>query len=468
MYRHDAWRSSSSTSAGPKQTNVLWSAAIAPKQNPLPDSSPLLFDWNDNPFVKGPLSPPTIANGIAYVARPDAHEVVAINTSNGKIVWRFSARGRVDTPPTIHNGLAIFGDHGGYVHALRADNGKPVWRFQAAPIDERMGAYGQIESAWPVAGSVLVSDDIAYFVAGRQELSDGGVFIFSLDPLTGKKHWAHKLNNIPQKSYDGENDESFGFYKNSGLEFDPVDLLHMEGDNIAMSRWMISKDGQKIEVDTWNAFSKLNTGKGAVIVPRGTWTYGFRQIHRFGGEAHRRSLTAWRDNTVVGAYDTTTALYRKDFDSESLKSFNRKWITGWQAAQEGSKLMKAKGKDAKDAPRPFRSDRVAENAKWKVNPWAASDSPDELLKLTPVEEKGRQMENKIYGIVMDNANRTYVVHKNGELKVINTEDGTTISESKVPAPMWDGLALAQGRLFLSTVDGQLVCIGDGAKVADAR
>ncbi|MGY8643966.1 MAG: outer membrane protein assembly factor BamB family protein [Verrucomicrobiales bacterium] len=455
MYRHDVWRSSSSTAAGPKETSIQWSAAIAPKKDLLAASSPLRFDWDDNPFVKGRLSPPTIANGRAFVARPDAHEVVAVDTASGKVAWRFTARGRVDTPPTIHNGLAIFGDHGGYVHAVRADNGKPVWKFQAAPIDERIGAYGQIESAWPVAGSVLVMEDAAYFVAGRQELSDGGVFIFSVDPMTGKKNWAKKHDSIPQKGYDGDNDESFGFYKNSGLEFDPVDLLHKEGDRIAMSRWLISLDGKEIDVDTWNGFAKLNTGAGTVFAPRGTWTYGFRQIHRFSNEAHRRPLCVYRDNTIVGALNSTTALYRRDFDIDNKEEFNSKWITGWEAAGKGRK-----------GERPYRSDRVAEKAAWKVNPWAASDAPEELLKPTTVEGQ-KQLKNKLYGMVMDSQDRLYVVHQDGTLKVINTKDGSTLSESQVPAPMWDGLALAENRLFLSTEAGELVCIGDvkGAKVA---
>ena len=455
MYRHDVWRSSSSTAAGPDKVDIQWSAAIAPEKDSLAASSPLRSDWDDNPFVKGRLSPPTIANGRAFVARPDAHEVVAIDTASGKVAWRFTARGRVDTPPTIHNGLAIFGDHAGYVHAVRTDNGKPVWKFQAAPIDERMGAYGQIESAWPVAGSVLVMDDVAYFVAGRQELSDGGVFIFSVDPMTGKKNWVKKHNSIPQKGYDGDNDEAFGFYKNSGLEFDPVDLLHKEGDRIAMSRWLISLDGKEIDVDTWNGFAKLNTGEGTVFAPRGTWTYGFRQIHRFSNEAHRRPLCVWRDNTIVGALNSTTALYRRDFDIENKEEFNSKWITGWEAAGKGRK-----------GERTYRSDRIAEKAAWKINPWAESDAPGELLKPTTVEGQ-KQLENKLYGMVMDSQDRLYVVHQDGTLKVIDTKDGSTISESKVPAPMWDGLALAENRLFLSTEDGQLVCIGDtaGVKVA---
>jgi outer membrane protein assembly factor BamB len=447
MYRHDVWRSSSSTTAGPKTTSIHWSTAIAPKKDSLSASSPLRFDWDDNPFVKGRLTPPTIANGRAFVARPDAHEVVAVETASGKVVWRFTARGRIDTPPTIHKGLAIFGDHGGYVHAVRADDGKPVWRIQAAPVDERIGAYGQIESAWPVAGSVLPMDDDIYFVAGRQALSDGGVFIFSVDAMTGKKNWVKKINSIPQKGYDGNNDQSRGFYKSSALEFDPVDLLHKEGDRIAMSRWLISLDGKEIDVDTWNGFAELNTGAGTVFAPRGTWTYGARHIHRIGYEAHRRPLCVYRDNTIIGALNSTTALYRRDFDIANNKNFNRKWITGWEAMSQ-----------ARNGQRPYRSDRIAEKASWKVNPWAASDAPEELLK--PTTEGRKQLKNKIYGMVMDSRDRLYVVHEDGTLKLINTKDGSTISESQVPAPIWDGLAIAENRLYLSTEAGELVCIGE--------
>lgn len=455
MYRHDAWRSGSATVPGPATPKLAWAADVASRGHTLPETSALRGDWEDNPFVKGLLSPPSIASGIAYVTRPDAHEVIAIETATGKIVWRFTARGRVDTPPTLHGGLCLFGDHAGYVHALRADTGETVWRLRAAPLEERMGAYGQLESAWPVAGSVLVSDDIAYVAAGRQQLSDGGVFIFSLDPMTGATHWVQKLNDIPQKGYEGDKGDSFGFYKNSGLEFDPVDLLHREGDRIALSRWLISLDGKDIEVDTWDAFARLDTGKGAVFAPRGTWTYGFRQIHRFGNEAFKRSLCVYRDNTIVGALDSTTALYRRDFDLENGEEFNRKWITGWEAASKGRK-----------GERPYRSDRIAEKANWKVNPWAEDDSPEALLKPTTAEGSA-QLENKLYGMVIDSANRLYVIHQDGTLKVIDTTDGRELVSQEVAEPIWDGLALADGKLFLSTADGRLLCLGDAGTVARA-
>ena len=49
----------------------------------------------------------------------------------------------------------------------RAADGKLVWRFRAAQADRRVIAYGQLESLWPVRGSVLVEDGAALFAAGR-------------------------------------------------------------------------------------------------------------------------------------------------------------------------------------------------------------------------------------------------------------------------------------------------------------
>jgi len=50
-----------------------------------------------------------------------------------------------------------------------------------------MMAYEQIESVWPVHGSVLVQDDAVYCVAGRSMFLDGGLRFLQLDPATGRK-----------------------------------------------------------------------------------------------------------------------------------------------------------------------------------------------------------------------------------------------------------------------------------------
>ena len=168
--------------------------------------------------------------------------------------------------------------------------------MRAAPTDERIIAYGQVESPWPVPGAVLAMDEVAYFAAGRQPLADGGILVFAVDPLTGQRHWVHRIDSVPQQ----------GFYENSGLEFDPFDILHAEGDGLAMSRWILSRDGTKVSVDKWNAFAKLNTGGGEVWIPRGSWNYGARHQHRFPGEAPRRPLVVFRDDNVYSSLNGST------------------------------------------------------------------------------------------------------------------------------------------------------------------
>ena len=42
---------------------------------------------------------------------------------------------------------------------------------------------------------------------------------------------------------------------------------------------------------------------------------------------------------------------------------------------------------------------------------------------------------------------------------IRASDGAVLSEHEVAPPIWDGLALAGGKLFLSAADGRLICLG---------
>ena len=41
----------------------------------------------------------------------------------------------------------------------------------------------------------------------------------------------------------------------------------------------------------------------------------------------------------------------------------------------------------------------------------------------------------------------------------STKDGSVLAERQVPPPAWDGLAIANERLFLSTQTGELLCLG---------
>jgi outer membrane protein assembly factor BamB len=327
----------------------------------------------------------------------------------------------------------LFGCASGWVYALRADTGETVWQLRAAPNEERIVAYGQVESPWPVPGAVLVMDDVAYFAAGRQPLADGGIFVFAVDPLTGKRHWVRRIDSVPQQ----------GFYENSGLEFDAFDILHAEGDGFAMSRWVLSADGKDVAVDKWNAFAKLNTGEGEAWIPRGSWTYGARHQHRFAGEAPRRPLVVFRDDNVYSSLNGTTVVFRRDFDLDKGEEFDSKWITGWKASQM-----------SREGGKPYRTYRIAEGAKWFKDPFADPHAKPEQ------PARGTQLHNRIHAMALAGDDTLYVVHQDGRLKSLSTKSGEVLSEFRLPSPIWDGLAIARRCLYLTTQSGELLCLGE--------
>ncbi len=135
-YRHDPMRTGQVNTMLPTELTKKWTAVLG-----------------------GKLTQPTIADQRVYVAAVDQHHVYCLARSTGKTIWRYTAGGRVDSPPTYYRGLLVFGSRDGYVYCLDAAQGELAWRFRAAPIDMRLSAFAQVESAWPAFGSLIVQDD---------------------------------------------------------------------------------------------------------------------------------------------------------------------------------------------------------------------------------------------------------------------------------------------------------------------
>ena len=203
------------------------------------------------------------------------------------------------------------------------------------------------------------------------------------------------------------------------------------------------RDGKDVDVDKWNAFAKLNTGGGEVWIPRGSWTYGARHQHRFPGEAPRRPLVVFRDDNVYSSLNGSTDVFRRDFDLDQGESFNSKWITGWEAAQRRGTT--ANPIELIALPNGLSGPTIRLPIRSAVQP-----------EITP----GTQLHNRIHAMALAGDGKLYVVHQDGRLNVISTADGKVLSETQVPPPAWDGLAIAEDRLFLTTQDGRLLCLGE--------
>jgi hypothetical protein len=109
-------------------------------------------------------------------------------------------------------------------------DGELVWRFRAAPEDRRVVVYNQLESAWPVHGSVLVKDRIVYTAAGRSSYLDGGIHLYRLNLETGEKLSETIINSRDPQTHE-QPDGIINRFEMPGLL---SDILSSEDDYVYM------------------------------------------------------------------------------------------------------------------------------------------------------------------------------------------------------------------------------------------
>ena len=256
-YRADARRSGSNRSASvSRDLRRKWEASLS-----------------------GKLTQPAVVAGKVFVAEVDQHTVHAFDAETGKSLWKFIAGGRVDSTPTYHDGTLLFGANDGSVYCLGASTGELVWRFTAAPNNRRIIAFGQVESPWPVHGSVLVMNGLAYVVAGRSTLIDGGAHFFALEPRTGQVvHYSHAEQPAPDLKTDiGEH---------FAMDGSNIDVLTTDGGHIFCMQEMFDAELNRIETE-WNTrYGDRYLGGNHLMATGGMlddtgfnrlfWTYGNR------------------------------------------------------------------------------------------------------------------------------------------------------------------------------------------------
>ena len=155
----------------------------------------LLPGWTTK--LPGKPSSPVVAGGAVFVALKDRHAVYALSATDGRVLWNFTAGGRIDSPPTYQDGKIVFGSMDGWCYCLNAVDGKLNWRFRCSPADLRIMVRGQLESVWPVHGALLVEKGIVYVSAGRHTDLDGGIYLYALDVKTGEVIWENRVSHDP-------------------------------------------------------------------------------------------------------------------------------------------------------------------------------------------------------------------------------------------------------------------------------
>ncbi|MEA3226581.1 MAG: PQQ-binding-like beta-propeller repeat protein, partial [Planctomycetota bacterium] len=415
-YRHDGKRSGVTSSKVHAELAPLWTA-----------------EFRTVPSM------PVVADNKVFVSDIDAHTVYALEASSGETVWKYVAGGRVDSPPTYYKGLVLFGSRDGWVHCLRASDGTLAWRFKDLP-DKLIGAFDQLESAWPICGSVLIKNDTLYFTAGRSSFLDGGIFIYALDPETGRVKRSRQMYGPFDKKTGFPAVENKGFkedilvtdgrrlyLRHKAFADDLSDTTaaphllpsagFLDGSPQHRTYWTVSQTGG------FTGKTKINPPCGDILVTDGKDYYEVRgfPVHRhsyFDPRVKGYELVAG----TLGGGDTSTA--------EAAKKSRRrgKAVAANRPAEKWSD----------DIPLTGRAMVLASDVLF------VAGTPAYFPPSHPWEKYRDSYEGKLGGV----------------LWVASAADGKKLAQYELDAPpVWDGMAAAYGKLYISTTDGKISCLG---------
>jgi len=451
-FRHDSMRSGRSGTTLPEAVKQTWRAKIG-----------------------GKLSSPVMAFGKVFVAAVDAHTIHALDAATGKAVWTYTAGGRVDSPPTAYRNTVIFGSADGWIYCLRQSDGVLAWRFRAAPKDRLIVVRGQVESAWPVHGSVLVEEGVVIASAGRSSYLDGGIYVYRLDASTGKKLSETVIDSTDPKT---------GHQPDGGVDLRGVlnDVLSSSGGSIYMRHLKIDfKAGDDLQIGPPHLFAPLGY-LDDTWWHRSYWIYGSDPVcmtpyNESGWQIWPRVGNMLPSGRILSMNDETVFGYGRDKypggmsgqirGGETYRLFAaEKKMSQPLPSNKTDQHLRYGGSGRKLGVRATKRDRMhgapsLHKYRWSI-PMpvfvrAMVLAGDKLVVAGPPEPKAaRTAQLKL--AAPEKIESAYRGDRGAVMRLVSAADGKMLLEHKLDSiPVFDGMIAAENRIFISLTDGSVTC-----------
>lgn len=421
-YRHDAARSGKATTEVGPELVIGWRADIGRN-----------------------LTSPVVADGRLFLGSTDEHVLYALHAGTGELLWRYSFDARIDSAPTVYQGLVLTGCRDGSVVALRAADGSLVWRFTAAPEKRFIVSRGQLESVWPVHGSVLVLDDTVYFAAGRSSYLDGGLQFYGLEPHTGR--------TIVETVLDSRKDDGSETLDAEGVDGFLNDILSSDSGHLFMRHQILDRTGKP----QTGRLSHLHSPDGYLssdTTSRLIWTYAplYTSPHQGAFYDVRLSRTLFPSGRILVE------------DDDTIYGFGQNHYDKMRTDPGGTLALFACPKQS-DVPldrtaKEYRSLALAGKHQVRFNWWKTI--PIHAWAMVKTEHAlfvaGARGAESISQDALDGK-------EPGALLAVSPADGAVLAETPLPSmPVWDGMAAARGKLYVTLADGSAMCLAGETKI----
>ncbi len=340
----------------------------------------------------------------------------ALDAATGKEVWVNIVGAPVRLPPTITSDRVIFGSDDGYVYCVKRQSGERLWRFRGATSDRRIFNDRKLISLWPVRTGVMVENGLATFGASLVPWEES--HLVTIDVATGQL-------------------DSEGCFRRS------LNAVTLQGALLASQDRVYAPQGRSAPL----AFQKVD-GKpiGAVGEAGGVFCILTEDEMLLAGpntqkeKQYQIRMTSIGESKALASFAGTDRMLVAGGDAwfsvgGQLKKLDRSSFLAAQRRMNAALATVPKGqKPSEEVTDEVNEAKDLQAAAWK---WSIPcQAPLEMIK----------------------AGDALLLGFNGELHAYSADSGQLLWTQMIDGSVY-GIAVAEGRLFVSTDKGEILAFG---------
>ena len=311
-----------------------------------------------------------------------------------------------------------------------------------------VGVHGQLESIWPVHGAVLIQNDTLYATAGRSSYLDGGLVLYRLDPGTGKE-----LSKTTLCHLNPDTGEQLVPEARFNMEGTTTDILSGDGELVFLKYFTFDRAGVRTETTRPHLFS-ITGLLGEDWFVRTYWIVG-EGMPGAGWSGWASAANTFPSGQILS------------FNSDTVYGYGREKLAGGPVGHRADTYRLFGVKRTGAAP-PAGEERRRKSPGQAEPLWTDAQSlivramvlGHDRLAVAGPRDLGQKDPDMLAFANEPEARASFDGRKGVYLRIVGAADGGKISECELPdLPVFDGLAAANGRLYVATLGGKVLCYG---------